>query len=141
MGPWTFPWMTVSLSLDSHVVGLLDRSNERTNEPNSQAGADRWQLPASTQIGDGILRHALQNRCTSFCGYECCPWDRGWQALPCRVRQIPRLQSAVPVSPRLSPPITFTFCSTISTHPSTRPTFSRSIQYRFGGDSTNVYTL
>lgn len=78
--------------LDSHntLFGLTPRSNGRTNErTNSQAGADRRQLPASTQIGDGILRHALQNCCTSFCGYKRCPWDRSWQALPCRVRHFP----------------------------------------------------
>ena len=72
-------WMTVPRFGSAQ---LTPGSNDRTN---SQVGADRRQLPAATQIGDGILRHALQNSCTSFCGYKCCPGDCGWQALPSRV--------------------------------------------------------
>ena len=114
LGPWTLPWMTgrpvffysfwpfgFACLTPSWIERTKCNTNCNTNRnerTNSQASADRGQLPAATQIGDGILRHALQNRRTSFCGNKCRPWDCGWQALPCRVRpffslfEIPRPQ-------------------------------------------------
>ena len=106
MGPWTSLDDRFSLKLARLTPG--PKTNVRTN---SQTGADRRQLPAPTQIRDGILCHAVQNRSTSFCGYKCCPRDCGWQALPCRVRPISLelLRPQFRFLPGSHPTITFFF--------------------------------